>query len=199
MNDGSDPEKNKIFEELSNHQVVVLYHPKNEGKGQALKTAFHHYLQMNQHSAVGVVTSDADGQHLPQDILKLSDALLNEHTQLHLGVRDFNQQKIPYRSKLGNLLTRYIFKKLCAINIIDTQTGLRAIPYSLIQTSLNSDYSGYEFEMEMLLFLASRQQMKINQVPIETIYYDKNQQSHFKPFLDYVKNLSSSVRVLIIM
>src|SRR5262249_5246060 len=90
VNDGSDSELWELFAELHQYRVEVLHHPQNLGKGQALKTAFAHYLQLTDHQGVGVVTADADGQHSVEDILALSDALAAAAQHLHLGVRNFS-------------------------------------------------------------------------------------------------------------
>jgi glycosyltransferase involved in cell wall biosynthesis len=183
VNDGSDPHTHDIFLELKQHRVEVLHHPRNLGKGQALKTAFNHYLKLIGDQALGVVTADADGQHSVEDILALSDALAQAGQHLHLGVRDFKKKTVPLRSKLGNLLTGYIFRTISATSLYDTQTGLRGIPVNLIKSVLLSQYRGYELEMEMLL-LAARQQIRMNQIPVKTIYFNHNAQSHFNPLRD---------------
>ena len=48
----------------------VLRHPHNRGKGAALKTGFRHACE---HGYDGVITLDADGQHLPHEIPKFID------------------------------------------------------------------------------------------------------------------------------
>ncbi len=191
VNDGSDLSTRSLFKRLQQFQVQVLQHPENFGKGQALKTAFSHYLKVTGAEALGVITADADGQHSAEDILILSDALTAAQNDLHLGVRDFSPDSmkisgIPWRSRFGNLLTGYLFRQMSAIPIYDTQTGLRGIPLRLLKMILNSRLKGYELEMEMLL-MATLHQMPINQIPIKTIYYNRNAKSHFSPMLDSLK------------
>ena len=48
--------------------VVLLRHKQNMGKGAALKTGLN-YAKKNKFPFV--ITADADGQHLPEDIFKL--------------------------------------------------------------------------------------------------------------------------------
>jgi glycosyltransferase involved in cell wall biosynthesis len=188
VNDGSSSDVAHLFTQLSNYQVEILHHSQNLGKGQALKTAFLYYLNLIGDAALGVVTADADGQHSVEDILALSDALAQSGQHLHLGVRDFTAQsthstQIPWRSRIGNLLTGYILTKLCATPLKDTQTGLRGIPIQLLKTMLQSAANGYELEMEMLL-IAARQGILIQQIPIKTIYFNRNSRSHFNPLRD---------------
>lgn len=195
VNDGSDHQKMTLFEQLLNYQVEVLHHARNLGKGQALKTAFAHYLQLIGDNALGVITADADGQHSVADILALSDALAETAHYLHLGVRNFTLESIPLRSRFGNILTSYIFRKISSTTLYDTQTGLRGIPANLLKSLLNSRLQGYELEMEMLL-IAARQQIRMNQIPIKTIYFNNNAQSHFSPILDSFKIYRVVVRFL---
>lgn len=186
VNDGSSHQMQALFEELLHYQVEVLHHSQNFGKGQALKTAFAHYLQLTGDKGLGVITADADGQHSVEDILALSDALTQMEHHLHLGVRNFGLSEVPWRSKIGNILTGYIFRKISRTTLYDTQTGLRGIPRSLMKSALNSSSQGYELEMEMLL-MAARSQIQIKQLPIKTIYFNHNAESHFSPLRDSFK------------
>lgn len=200
INDGSHPQTQELFAELLNYQVEVLHHPQNLGKGRALKTGFEHYLKLVKGEALGVITADADGQHSVEDILALSDALTQATERLHLGVRDFslavNSDQIPWRSKIGNLLTAYIFRKMSATTLYDTQTGLRGIPAHLLKSMLNCRSHGYELEMEMLL-MAAHLHIPINQIPIKTIYFNRNAQSHFNPLKDSFKIYCVVLRYLL--
>lgn len=51
-----------------------------------------------------------------------------------LGVRTFDGDDVPFKSRFGNNLTSFVFKAICGLAISDTQTGLRAIPYKFLQT-----------------------------------------------------------------
>lgn len=191
VDDGSDPSSRSLFQHLKHFQVQVLAHPANFGKGQALKTAFSHYLKLAGTQALGVITADSDGQHSAEDILILSDALTKAQDDLHLGVRDFSSASmkiadIPWRSRFGNVCMGYLFRKISNMPIYDTQTGLRGVPLRLLKMILNSRLRGYELEMEMLL-LASFHRMSIKQIPIKTIYYNRNAKSHFNPMRDSMK------------
>lgn len=186
VNDGSSTSCQRIFAALADYEVNVLHHEMNLGKGQALKTAFNYYLKIFAESPVGVVTADADGQHSVTDIIALSDALTHAPQHLHLGVRSFAEEDIPWRSKFGNVLTGYIFRQMSSSPLYDTQTGLRGIPFGLMEIVSRSKSNGYEFELEMLL-LAAERRIQLNQVPIKTIYIANNKASHFNPLIDSIK------------
>lgn len=186
VNDGSGDAYLPIFIECEKIKgVSVLAHAVNLGKGQALKTAFNYFLTHMPSLCPGVITADADGQHLPEDILKVSRALLNHPAALWLGVRDF-KTNVPWRSRIGNNLTRSVFKLLIGHSLQDTQTGLRGIPRPFVLTLLKTTSQGYDFELDMLIS-AAKQKIKINEMPIQTVYKDDNKSSHFNPLIDSLK------------
>ena len=72
VDDGSRPDCQPLFAALAEKEyVTVLHHEVNRGKGAAMKTAFQ-YVYDNCPDADGVITVDADGQHLPEDVLRVS-------------------------------------------------------------------------------------------------------------------------------
>ncbi|CAM2057360.1 conserved membrane hypothetical protein [Desulfovibrionales bacterium] len=195
VNDGSMAEKEAIFLKIERDfpQVTVLKHGVNLGKGAALKTGLNHCLITNP-LALGVVTLDADGQHLIPDVVRVAEELVVHAGALVLGVRTFSKN-VPLRSRFGNILTVKIFKIFTGVTITDTQTGLRGIPMSFIRKILCIHYTGYEFELDMLI-RTRREHMPIRQVPIETVYIDDNCSSHFNPFLDSLKIYMVFVRYI---
>ena len=67
IDDGSSSECQKIFDKAEQY-ATVLRHEVNQGKGQALKTAFTYIQEQNIYGTV--VTADADGQHQGMDIFR---------------------------------------------------------------------------------------------------------------------------------
>lgn len=183
VNDGSHAASLPLFRELESLGFIILHHEKNLGKGAALKTAMDYYLQHFRDKRLGIITADADGQHCIEDIVRLSEQFLEAPDKLHLGVRTTHTKHVPLRSRLGNGLTRFLFNILTQSQIVDTQTGLRAIPLKLIPHLLVLASTRYEFEFEMF-FVAKKQNIAIAQMPIKTIYIDDNRGSHFHPLRD---------------
>ncbi|MDX2164124.1 MAG: glycosyltransferase [Gammaproteobacteria bacterium] len=185
VNDGSTTEKSKdVFKKLSaSSNITLLTHDINQGKGAALKTGFKYFLE-HFSDKKGIVTADADGQHLPQDILNVGNALTDNHA-LILGVRQFSQS-IPWRSRFGNELTRKVFSWFSGVYVNDTQTGLRALSTDVIREVSALPEEGYAFEMDMLM-LATTHKWTVKQVPIQTVYINQNRASHFNPLLDSLK------------
>lgn len=186
VDDGSNtPESHKIFQQLSQiPEISLIKHPHNLGKGDALKSGFQYFLQHFPDS-IGIITADADGQHLAEDIEKISQAFSSSPNALVIGTREFSEN-IPWKSRFGNLLTRKIFQWFSGTALQDTQTGLRAIPRQQLNGLLSISAHGYAFETDVLLHLI-KQKIRIREVPISTVYIENNRTSHFNPLLDSLK------------
>lgn len=186
IDDGSSDKCADIFNAIEKLQKCrVIHHDKNMGKGAALKTGFKAILNSDADIA-GCITVDADGQHLPSDILKVIAEFEKNDDTLILGVRDFNKKNVPPKSKMGNKITRAIFKFLSGKSVSDTQTGLRAISRNAMEKFLDLSGDRYEYEMNMLME-AAKSGMPIKEVIIQTVYIDNNRESHFNPILDSFK------------
>ena len=183
INDGSSPEKKAFFPDPKEHPAVTLLeHEVNRGKGAALKTAFE-YFRANRPDRVGVVTADGDAQqrvqrlaaldvhvrghgqageqvdradgdaqHRAVDIAACSRLMVEKDAPV-LGVRNFDLEHVPAKSRMGNKITSTVFLLLCGLKISDTQTGLRAIPASYLGELCQVDGDRYEYETNMLLFM----------------------------------------------
>ncbi|GIM29272.1 dolichol-phosphate mannosyltransferase [Clostridium polyendosporum] len=186
VDDGSKNECKNIFEIIrSFNQCDVLQHAVNLGKGRALKTGFNHFLN-HYKGFTGVITVDADGQHKCGDIVKVAQALGDNQNSLILGTRNFKDKNIPFRSRFGNLMTAKLFNYFAGMNISDTQTGLRGIPYHNVLSMIKISGEKYEFEMNMLMECIQKR-TDIKEIGIETIYIDENKSSHFNPITDSVR------------
>jgi len=185
VNDGSSEEYNLIFDELRKvPKVVLLEHDTNKGKGAALKTGFE-YIHSNSDVNTSVITADADGQHSFKSIIDVANSSLENSNSIILGVRSFSKD-IPLRSRFGNILTQKIFKTVFGISISDTQTGLRGISHETLPLFISISCNRYEYETEMIL-VSKRNNLKFIEVPIETIYENNNESSHFNPLIDSMR------------
>lgn len=199
VDDGSGGDYRDIFEEVS-HDAVVLTHSENRGKGAALKYGLSYILnymtydetvrtpsgvkEVSGRNAV-VVTVDADGQHLPDDVLRVARIAGSRRDALVLGSRAL-EEDVPARSRFGNTVTRHVYSAATGVRIHDTQTGLRAFGRDLIPVLLEIEGDRYEYEINMLLKLASEGSPIIEE-RIETVYEDNNSGSHFRTVRDSVR------------
>lgn len=190
VNDGSGAAFDPVFEEARNYLEKgqnghILTHEVNRGKGRALKTAFEYVLE-HEENLTGVVTADSDGQHTVESIKRIMEKMEDEPKALILGVRNFSEEDIPWKSRLGNNMTEKVFTYVSGVHVTDTQTGLRGIPAGFCRELLEVKGERFEFEMRMLLETSGR--WPIVEIPIETIYDSKeNHQTHFRPIKDSVK------------
>lgn len=186
VNDGSDTKHMEPFKRLGKlKQCTILTHEVNKGKGRALKTAFSYILE-NRKNIDGVVTVDGDNQHQVKDITACRDLMVKEENAIILGCREFSGENVPARSKFGNNFTRFIFRVACGVNISDTQTGLRAIPFQYLDKMLKIEGERFEYETNMLLSL-KKLDIPYQEQKIETVYIEENQTSHFNPIVDSIK------------
>jgi glycosyltransferase involved in cell wall biosynthesis len=184
VNDGSDPRCGPTFQKLQGERVVLLKHAANLGKGAALKTGLD-YTCSNFDGLIGVVTADADGQHLVEDVLKVARSLESQPESLVIGTRTF-ERDVPLRSIIGNTCTKVLFRLLTGKRVSDTQSGLRGIPIRFVPKLLGIQANGYEFELEMLL-AAKHGNRSIVEQQVRTVYIDSNRSSHFHVLRDSMK------------
>lgn len=197
INDGSSREYDEIFESISHIDgCEVLKHHINLGKGRALKTGFNYFL--NQYpDYIGVVTADADGQHAPEDTLRVAKRLEKDTDKLILGSRDFTGDDVPVKSRFGNNSMSLAFKLFIGLKIGDTQTGLRAIPRNFLLHLMELKGERFEYETNMLIE-TKKFNVKIVEEPIETIYINNNESTHFHPIVDSLKVLSLIFKFVIV-
>ena len=187
VDDGSGTEYMCLFRSIARiRKVKVISHAINCGKGAALKSAFHYWLCSFPKDRA-ILCLDADGQHLLDDVLRMSRQSKQAHDSLILGSRIFHKRaNIPWRSKFGNVLTRYLFYFLVGQKLYDTQTGLRLIPRRFVYELLRIKENRYEFELEMLI-QTKYHNIPIQEVAIQAVYENNNSTSHFNPFLDSMR------------
>ncbi len=186
VDDGSSEGKD-VFEALAELSIPVESHVRNMGKGAALKTGLKAIMRLWPDIA-GVVTADADGQHLPEDIVSVAKRLEDDRAagieRLVLGARQIGRGA-PFKSRFANAWTRGLFRFMAGYRVSDTQTGLRGIPAGLVARIAALKGDRYEFETMMLIDAASHPSLPV-EVPIETVYIDGNRASHFRPFADTI-------------
>ena len=199
VDDGSGKDYRDIFEKVS-HDAVVLTHPENRGKGAALRNGLSYILNYMAYDEVArtpsgvrelsgrdavIVTVDADGQHLPDDVLRVARIAGSRRDALVLGSRALDED-VPARSRFGNTVTRHVYSAVTGVRVHDTQTGLRAFSRDLIPALLEIEGDRYEYEINMLLTLATEGYTIIEE-RIETVYEDNNSGSHFRTVRDSLR------------
>lgn len=184
VDDGSGEEYQKFFNQFETMGILVLRHHVNMGKGRAIKTAFNYSLNTYPH-LLGAVTADCDGQHTVSDIKKCIEKLKEDPKKLVIGTRNFDEKNVPFKSRYGNKITRNMFAAFVGIKITDTQSGLRAFGTENMKIFLTTSGERYEYETNMLIECKEKS-IEIAEVPIDTIYINNNELSHFNPLRDSI-------------
>ena len=185
VNDGSAPEFAEGFERLGALEgCLVLTHPKNQGKGCALKTAYRYILGREDWAGYnGVITADADGQHAAKDVCAISGCWTGSRTGWCWGCGTSGRTTCPPAPKSATGSQATPSTCCTAPRLEDTQTGLRGIPRGLLEW--NAAVKGDRFEHEMnVLISAVRDGIAFYAVPIETIYFDNNAGTHLHTIRD---------------
>lgn len=178
IDDGSGQASQGTFYDVARQpRTQVLRQAPNQGKGAALKLGLRQVLD-HLPGITTIVTADADGQHLPDDILRVAASAQSSPGSLVLGVRQIDTAA-PARSRFGNGVTRSLYRGLVGQRLTDTQTGLRAFSRELIGPLLEVPGNAYEYELNVLI--SCRQaRVPVVQEPITTVYLDGNRASHFR-------------------
>jgi len=181
VDDGSGKEYAPVFEKALSLGAEVIHFEKNRGKGAALKSGFKYLKELGYNYAI---TSDANGKHESEDIIKVASAIEKNPNSLILGTRSLPELSLQYRAV--NKTTARLFRTLYGTNITDTQSGLRGIPLDKIDRLLALRGDHYEYEMNMLINY-SRLFDSIIEIPIKTVFEESGTPSHFRPIYDNAK------------
>ncbi|MBP5312105.1 MAG: bifunctional glycosyltransferase family 2/GtrA family protein [Clostridia bacterium] len=195
VDDGGGEAFADIFKRVGELGVKVVKHDVNRGKGRALKTGIQ-YITENMPDTELVVTADCDGQHRIEDIEKVIKTAEETPGVFVIGGRFRDKKvKVPFKSRLGNGFTRFLFMVATGSKIYDTQTGLRGLPAHLFPELLKVKGERYEYEMNMLLMLHIWEQDFV-EIPIETVYVNNNAGTHYNPFKDSIRILHEILKFM---
>lgn len=162
--------------------TIIIEHKQNRGQGTAVKTGIQYCLN-NINNVMGVITMDADGQPLVEDVDKIYEEFKNKKDTVILGSRNFSEKNTPIRSKIGNKLMTKILKKKTGKVIKDTQTGLRTIPYCYLKEFENIESNRFDFAIDVILYCIQHN-IPIEEYSIQTVYINKNKNSHYRVIKD---------------
>jgi glycosyltransferase involved in cell wall biosynthesis len=188
VDDGSDRENKRYLEQcalLENVRLITF--PANRGKGHALIAGLQEALKYHPDYIFAI---DSDGQHDPKEIPKFKHLITTAYHpyDLIIGARQ-SITDMPLRSKIGNVFTARVFSALFNKSLDDTQSGFRVLSADFAKNVIASITPGrFETEMRILIY-AVESNRTIGMVPIETIYFDKNKGSKFRPFQDSLRVL----------
>ncbi|MCV2485687.1 DUF2062 domain-containing protein [Flavobacterium sp. SH_e] len=179
INDGSTDSTSEILKSYS--QLTQIHHPKNLGKGRALRNGFRKALELDFEYAI---TIDSDGQHFATDIPVFLEAIQDEPNALLIGSRNMTQENVPKKSSFGNKFSNFWFKFETGIKLDDTQSGFRLYPLRLLPKRFYTNK--FEFEIEVIV-RAAWKGIVVKNIPIQVLYDPAERVSHFRPFQDFTR------------
>lgn len=185
VDDGSNDGTAALLDKTTGNErpEKVLTHPKNCGKGAALKTGLTYARQQGFRYAV---TVDADGQHRADDIPALLKAVEEEPDALAIGSRGLQHENMPAKSTFANRFSNFWFALQTLQRLPDTQSGLRVYPLRCLH-GLRWMSARYEAELTLLVFSAWAG-VKLLPVPVSVYYPPRDQRvTHFRPGRDFTR------------
>ena len=185
VDDGSNDGTAALLDKATGNErpEKVLTHPKNCGKGAALKTGLTFAHQQGFRYAV---TVDADGQHRADDIPALLKAVEEEPDALAIGSRGLQHENMPAKSTFANRFSNFWFALQTLQRLPDTQSGLRIYPLRRLH-GLRWMSARYEAELILLVFSAWAG-VKLLPVPVSVYYPPRDQRvTHFRPGRDFTR------------
>lgn len=161
--------------------------PENRGKGAALSVAF---AILFSRGFTCVVTIDADGQHLPEEIPRLLAAASG--ADLVLGTRDHLFAEMGTLRRLSNRLSSRAISWAAGQAISDVQTGFRLYTRELIDRT-GFPEPGFEAESAVVV-RAARRGLRVTTTPIRLGQADGRSTSHYRPVLDSLRIAAGVLR-----
>jgi glycosyltransferase involved in cell wall biosynthesis len=159
VDDGSRDGTAEILRGLGDGRLKVISHPRNRGKGAAIRTAVD--------NATGdyMVILDADLEYDPQDIPKLLEPVLDGRATVVYGNRTFgSHSSFSFWYVMGNKAVTTAANMLYNCYLGDLETCFKLMPLSLYR-SLNVHSRGFGMEAEVTGKLL-RRRIRPYEVPI---------------------------------
>jgi glycosyltransferase involved in cell wall biosynthesis len=177
IDDGS---KDRTAEVAEKAGAIVVRQGTNQGKGAALTAGF---AYARQHGFEVLITMDADGQHLPDEVPKFVEAYERTGIPVLIGNRMSDLEKMPIVRKQTNLFMSWLLGRVAGQYIPDTQCGFRLYRCDILPL-VSTDAGRFAAESEILLNLAHRG-VRIDSVRVSTVY--GGEQSKIRPIPDTIR------------
>jgi len=159
IDDGSTDSTKDILKGLED-KYKIIYHPKNKGKGAAIRTGLQYA------SGDYVIIQDADLEYDPQDYKQIIECALKNNAQVVYGSRRLNPKNKPrYVSYyLGGIFLNWATGMISGTKISDESTCYKLFKTELIK-SIPLKCDRFEFCPEITAKIIKRK-IKIFEVPI---------------------------------
>ncbi|MFP4169375.1 MAG: DUF2062 domain-containing protein [Desulfonatronovibrionaceae bacterium] len=180
VDDGSTSETGPLLQGLD---LEIIRHSRNMGKGRAILTGADFARSRGK---THILTIDADGQHPPQETVKLIAEMEKDPLAVVIGARKFPEKNVPGASRFGRSFSNFWLRVQTGARVSDVQSGFRIYPVILL-TTLKTREKGYAFEVEILV-RALWAGFNVREVPVEVHYPSPEKRiSHFDKFRDNLR------------
>lgn len=171
INDGSKDATSAVAREC---RANVIDLPFNLGIGGAVQTGYLFAFKNGYDVAVQV---DADGQHNPQDLLRLVGPVAEGEVDMVVGSRyvESTGYKTPLARKLGMLIFSAVVSFINGQPLHDTTSGYRAVNKRVISFFVDNYPTDYP-EVEALVLL-KRNGFTIKEVPVTMAHREHGESS----------------------
>jgi len=159
VDDGSRDGTAQLLDSIADERVKVAVHPRNRGKGAAIRTA------VEQASGDYMVILDADLEYDPQDIPRLLAPVLEGRAKVVYGNRTFgSHSSFSFWYVMGNKAVTTAANVLFNCYLGDLETCFKLMPIELYR-SLDVRSAGFGMEAEVTGKLL-RRRVRPYEVPI---------------------------------
>lgn len=164
VNDGSNDETEKILEKLKEkYNFLLINHPKNLGKGAAIKTALEYV------SGDFVLIQDADLEYGPEDYPILLNAIDSEFLVVYGFRKNYQRKRGSFLFFLGGKFLNCFFNFLFKTKLKDINTGCKLFKTDILK-NINLQEKNFNFCVEVTAKIIKKG-YKIREVPIN--YYPR--------------------------
>jgi len=144
--------------------ATVVQHKKNDGYGATVQTVL---AEAKKRNPEVLVLLDADGQHNPEEITSLVNAI-SAGSDVAIGSRKMRSADIPAYRRFGQNVISFFTRVLSRSTLSDTESGFRAFSRKAISV-LEPKERGMAISAEMISE-ATAKGLKITEVPVSAIY-----------------------------
>jgi hypothetical protein len=146
------------------HGATVARHVINRGGGAALRTG---YRLLSDSGALIVVTIDADGQHLPEEMPRLVEPVLSGEVDMAHGSRVLGEAEPNTRAReLGIVFFNRLVSLITRTKVSDCSNGYRAVRASVLpQLVLRQE----QFHTSEFMIEAIKRGIPAKEVPVTVV------------------------------
>ncbi len=187
VDDGSTDGTVELLEEWGRHQpewVTLCRHPKNRGKGAAVRTG------LAQVTGDWVIIQDGDLEYDPRDYVRLLAPLVTGPARVVYGSRFLgNNPRMFFTQRAGNVLLTRLTNLLYGSSLTDMETCYKVFASDVITgMTLRSDRFNIEPELTAKVL---RQRVDILEVPVTYVgrRYDEGKKINWRDFVSAVWTL----------